>query len=291
MVNTDALPASITNIPDDGFGGTGIETLTMPNVTSIGESAFATCSALTDITLPSILKSIGLFAFTFCDNLTKVTINGNPTMDYGAIQTEATLILKVRTNTGDGASWATFYNDRYNFKAGSAKVYKATVADGKVCLTEVADKIVNAGTAVVLKWGESNSFIQMNRTDKTSTDEHPNDLQGLNARTYIHNMLAGDYAGCTFYVLSDKGGVGFYRYSSDQMPQNKAFIALPPSAGVREMLTFSEDGATGIATMESGQGISDDGAGAWYTLDGRRLAGKPAQKGIYVHQGRKEVIR
>ena len=29
----------------------------------------------------------------------------------------------------------------------------------------------------------------------------------------------------------------------------------------------------------------------WYTLDGRRLAGKPAQKGVYVHDGKKVVIK
>ena len=31
--------------------------------------------------------------------------------------------------------------------------------------------------------------------------------------------------------------------------------------------------------------------GAWYLLDGRRLPGKPRAKGIYIHNGRKEVIR
>ena len=29
----------------------------------------------------------------------------------------------------------------------------------------------------------------------------------------------------------------------------------------------------------------------WYTLDGRRLAGKPTKKGIYIHNGRKVVIK
>ena len=32
-------------------------------------------------------------------------------------------------------------------------------------------------------------------------------------------------------------------------------------------------------------------AGAWYTLDGRKLDGKPAKKGVYINNGRKVVIK
>jgi len=31
--------------------------------------------------------------------------------------------------------------------------------------------------------------------------------------------------------------------------------------------------------------------GVWYTLDGRRLSGKPMARGIYVNNGRKVVIK
>ena len=30
---------------------------------------------------------------------------------------------------------------------------------------------------------------------------------------------------------------------------------------------------------------------AWYTLDGRRINGKPTQKGVYINGGRKVVIK
>ena len=35
----------------------------------------------------------------------------------------------------------------------------------------------------------------------------------------------------------------------------------------------------------------DNKADAWYTLDGRRLDGKPAVRGIYIIGGRKVVIK
>ena len=34
-----------------------------------------------------------------------------------------------------------------------------------------------------------------------------------------------------------------------------------------------------------------DISNVWYTLDGRELSGKPAQKGVYIHNGRKEVVK
>lgn len=43
---------------------------------------------------------------------------------------------------------------------------------------------------------------------------------------------------------------------------------------------------TGIITMSDISKLSD----VWYTLGGQKLSGKPAQNGIYIHQGQKVVI-
>lgn len=45
-------------------------------------------------------------------------------------------------------------------------------------------------------------------------------------------------------------------------------------------------GTTGIHHVQA----ADDDA-PWYDLQGRRLAGKPSHKGLYIHQGKKESIR
>ena len=34
-----------------------------------------------------------------------------------------------------------------------------------------------------------------------------------------------------------------------------------------------------------------DKAGAWFTLDGRKLDGKPTKAGLYIHGGRKVVVK
>ena len=296
-IKEDELPASVTSIADGAFTLTKLETLKMPNVTSIGNkafygcyhltsvtfpsgltsigneafyhcaltsvtfpsgltsigtNAFYNCDALTSITLPSSLTSIGNKAFYGCDALISVTISGNPTMGAQAFPDATTLVLEPRTNNWDDASWTTFYNDYANFKAqGAAKVYKATVADGKVVLTEVKDKIVNAGTAVVLKTGKSNNFVQLNRTTDTSSDTLANELHAENAPRYIPNWTAVNYPDHTFYLLGNNYGVGYYRYLGDMMPQNEAFLALPPGTDTPQMMPIVEYQPFAITLPES----------------------------------------
>lgn len=52
--------------------------------------------------------------------------------------------------------------------------------------------------------------------------------------------------------------------------------------------SFGEDETTGIIEMEeAGEKMSDE----WYDLNGRKLSVKPAQKGIYIINGKKGVIQ
>ena len=46
--------------------------------------------------------------------------------------------------------------------------------------------------------------------------------------------------------------------------------------------------ATGIDLIDNGQLTIDN---SWYTLDGRKLDGKPTQKGVYIYKGKKAVVK
>ena len=48
---------------------------------------------------------------------------------------------------------------------------------------------------------------------------------------------------------------------------------------------------TGINSVDNSQSAIGSEAGAWYTIDGRKLSGKPAQKGIYIVNGRKVAVK
>ena len=63
-----------------------------------------------------------------------------------------------------------------------------------------------------------------------------------------------------------------------------------PSSAPRHGLyiDFGEDETMGINSLTP---TLSEGEGAWYTIDGRKISGKPAQKGMYINKGRKVVIR
>lgn len=54
---------------------------------------------------------------------------------------------------------------------------------------------------------------------------------------------------------------------------------------------IGEGGTTGISPIENEELRIKSSAGAWYDLQGRSLNGKPTRKGLYIHQGRKVVMK
>ena len=63
--------------------------------------------------------------------------------------------------------------------------------------------------------------------------------------------------------------------------------ALPSRITVR--VVGADGGTTAIGTLDTRTG--EISTGDWYSLDGRRLQDKPSTKGIYIHNGRKVVIK
>lgn len=76
-----SLPDSVNEIGSGAFAGaTGLKSVVTTSsslLTSIGDYAFASCTALTDVALPSSLKSVGDGAFSYCSALTTVTYGGS----------------------------------------------------------------------------------------------------------------------------------------------------------------------------------------------------------------------
>ena len=66
--------------------------------------------------------------------------------------------------------------------------------------------------------------------------------------------------------------------STEELPQT-----------ITVVLMSSSGETTGIGTLDTKTGdITLDG---WYTMDGRKLEGKPTKKGLYINNGRKIVIK
>ena len=55
------------------------------------------------------------------------------------------------------------------------------------------------------------------------------------------------------------------------------------------VLGFGEDDADGIRTISNEESMVNNAG--WYDLNGRKLSGKPTQKGIYINNGHKLIIK
>ena len=52
------------------------------------------------------------------------------------------------------------------------------------------------------------------------------------------------------------------------------------------VIDYGDESGTGVNDVN---GVKEAKANSWYTLDGRKLDGKPTKKGVYIYNGRKVV--
>ena len=284
------IPSSVTSIGNYAFSNCySLQSVTIPNsVTSIENDAFRNCYNLQSVTLPNSVTSIGDFAFKSCNKLTSVTLNSNPRIGIEVFEdTPATVTMNLTASNVNEDKWTTFYNSDCNFQADeNTTVYKATVDGSSLVLTEVADRIVNSGTAVILK---SSGKPVMTLTKPGSSDTNGNDLQGFSERFSRSDVMEYFSVNAIYTMGNTSAGFGFHRYTGEYVPAGKAFLPLNTSNGAKAQslaIVFSI-GATGIKSVSSDSNVQND----WFSLDGTRLNGKPSQPGIYVNGKKKIVIK
>ena len=122
----------------------------------------------------------------------------------------------------------------------------------------------------------------------------PTGIYGFSAQATTGGISQGEFVKVGAYVkvkpmrayLKYKDGGENYAGAPTMAPRHAAEV-LPERISVR--LIDAEGNVTGIGTLETRTGeVTLDG---WYTLDGTRLSGQPTQKGIYVNNGKKVVIK
>lgn len=192
--------------------------------------------------------------------------------------------INLTANLADGNYWTTFYcgDASYLIDEGeNATAYTAEVSDDNVVLHSL-NKDIPKNTPVVIK-GEDNE-ISMSIVADPDLIVPANALQGVDVATATSTLGEG-----TFYVLGKVGdNFGFHRYTGTTMPARKAYLLLSGSAAPSLSMTFGDEKTTGMRPTPDPSLL--DG-GEWYDLSGRRLSEKPTTKGLYIHNGRKEVVK
>lgn len=200
-------------------------------------------------------------------------------------------ILPTKMSITIGAPGVGTYCSPYDLDFSTVTDFKAYIATGYNSATGnvivQAVKDVPAGTGLFLKGTPGTYDVPCGE----SSSYYVNMLVGVTEATTI----SATDGNMTNFLLSatNTTDASFRPISSTyNLKANRAYLQIPTymvgsSAGANAVGIEFEEGVTGIDNS-----LSDMDANAhWFTLDGRRLNGKPTQKGIYVVNGQKVVIK
>ena len=308
------ISEGITAIPPMSFYmEVGIQTVTLPStLTAIGMNAFGECFNIETITCdattpPSLAAEVdpnwGLEnpeTYVIFGTLNDESGEPNPIETLTAIYVPTASVDNYKAASGwstyadkivaadnivtgnavDGVYWATYYNSGANMKAdANTTVYKAAINGSSLTLTEIADRVINAGQAVILK-SDAASIAMTTSADASAASYTDNVLEGVDVATAKAD-------GYKYYVLSNEGAtLGFYLYSGATLGANKAFVKVADT-GAPEFYAFDFGGnTTGVNDVRN---KTADVRDTVYNLNGQRVD-KPT-KGLYIVNGKLVIIK
>lgn len=235
--------------------------------------------------------------------------SGTIYLDYDAVVpagTEAYIAKKIKINKEK--IYSTASGGQEKVVADQLELVKLVPGEGA---TEV---VVPAYTPVYVKSATETGLFSFDRNNHGGI-EQPLGVAEDGSDLIANNILKGaltDSAVTKYSVLAlgrgrpagsgDEGytaqsRIGFWPSSRAVIPAHRAFIPIEEleNAGTTSsspglLFTFINDDddntTTGIRTAASAK--KNEG---WYTINGVRLTGRPTEKGVYIHNGKKEVIR
>ncbi len=190
-----------------------------------------------------------------------------------------------------------------NVQAMTLDTETSNLTDGTLTLNFTEAETIPAGTPFIIKWDNTGNNIVTPEFGRVTIDAEKHDAaiedvltfsgtyapvsigsEGDNTKLFIgaNNELYYPNADMTIgcqraYFQLAEGLTADEPVSGSNAKQIRAFI-----------LNFGDDKTTDISTTKSETRNNADG---WYSIDGRRLHGKPTQRGIYINNGQKVVIK
>lgn len=168
------------------------------------------------------------------------------------------------------------------------KAYIVTKADkGNNTITLRQVSTLNEGCGALVYYDtnadEGVDIVLSHTTDEGLADYTGNLLQGS------HVSPVGFVGDGTEYIL--KNG-SFVPAASGSLARNKAYLEVPSAASgsIRYDFQLEDEGVTDIQSIRDVQGGICE-KDCWYTLDGKKLDGKPTEKGIYLYNEHKILIQ
>ena len=291
-------------------------------LTYVAESMFAGCTSLPFITLPSTVTEIKANAFNGCSNLNYVNILAETpaTLGANAFPTTAGVYVKPSklSTYQANAAW-TAYNPKDTYEQTLATKYASFDHDFPVSFVakngyEALEAYVGPSTYRVTQPTKVQKILKMVKVTSTTANEGVL-LKGEVGRTYTYQIAEVDpglYAGNriigvredTTLVQTEADGKSnwvlqpdykLHLVSNGTIKSGRAYVHETndgdTSFGAKGIyLSFAlneENNTTGIDKVENKK---DDEENVYYTLSGVRVI-NPTEKGVYIKNGKKVIIR
>ena len=197
-------------------------------------------------------------------------------------------------------------NVHYNYEDGYHR--SGEVENGNLRLYFYGTQQIDAGYPYILKWGTkadhpATDIVNPVFQGVTVTSTTPIDVtteEGPGNVTFRGTYSPIDYANDNHSILFvGMNNSLYWPQAGAHLGAFRAYFELGNGITVGEAnssvrgfnLGFGEDNGDATRLNDNVKMINDNGADAWYTLDGRKLDSKPTRKGLYIYGGRKVVIK
>lgn len=186
---------------------------------------------------------------------------------------------------------------------GVARPLTTASIDGSTLKLTFGDAVTTlvAGTPYIIKWAAPATNIEnpvfhdviIDATDRSY------DTQTTSVTTDERVRFLGTYDALSFSSEPEKsilllGDNNTMRYGGEgHLGACRAYFKIGDGSNARELTSFDIDFGEGETTSLNLTPALSQGEGAWYTLDGRKVANgqKPTAKGLYIHNGRQVVVK
>lgn len=240
-------------------------------VTGIAESAFFGCKDLTSLTLPEGLTIIYSYAFSGCMGLTSITIPASVSKVYNAIFEESYNLASIKVEDGN-----TEYDSRNNC---NAIIHTATNELIAACKNTVIPNTVQVISNGAFQNCESITSLTIPASVSFIKGWAFNGLDALKDLYCFAENVPKTESSAFGYTPIGKATLHVPAASVD------AYKAAEPWSGFGNIVVLTEEETT-VHALEMKK--SSD---KYYTLDGRSISGHPIQKGVYIINGTKVVIK
>jgi hypothetical protein len=182
---------------------------------------------------------------------------------------------------------------------------------GTLTLTFTNATFIEAGRAYLIKWDSGDNlgpsdlvFTGVTLVNDLNDDAISTDDSGTATVTFMGTYKKLSYTADDKSILFlGDGNTLYYPQSGVSIGAQRAYFKLsgltagdPSTTGAHTFVLniFDDENTTGIIEAEANSSLFTLHSSLkkdWYSLDGRRLSGKPTQRGIYINNGKKVVIK